>query len=441
MSQFAVRRVTINGTGYAGLDRELTSGIGNQFQSGSGIGATVETVDNREGSLRLNDFRGLPLTPSLHPDAGTQTFVSGPVLEKAERVLSEEAAAAARLVNVSAEPMEWDGLAFQLTPTDVMASQTIENGGEWTNLDLYPYSDIPISPAAASINYGQELFEGMKALRSANGGVVLFRPEENAKRMIDGAKRLGLTPVPEKIFLDAVERVVMANERWIPPMGKGALYIRPLLIGSGGIVGVAPDPENRFSVFVTPVGPYFKGGMSAIKLLVADNNHRAAPGGSGAVKAGGNYAPGMIPAQEAKARGFSEVIYLDAVNHRYVEEVGAANFFYIDQQRVIHTPRLSGTILPGINRRSVMKIARDLGYEVCERDIPIHEVMANGAEAFCTGTAAVISPIGSITHGDDTAMFNGGDVGPISLQLYGRLTAIQEEREEDPYEWVYPLRG
>lgn len=441
MSNIAVRSVTVRGTGYVGLDRTTMSGNNDLFTRQSGIGVTVETVDNRKGDIRLNDFQDVPLTPSLHPDAGTQAFVSGPVLERAERVLSEEKAVVARLQDVDAEPMKWDGLTFQLTPTDAMATQVINNGGEWSPLDLYPYGNISISPGAGALNYGQGNFEGMKAFWTAKGRVVLFRPEENARRMIEGAKRLGLTPVPEEIYLDAVERVVRANMRWIPPMGKGALYIRPLLLGSGPIVGVAPAPENRFTVFVTPVGPYFKGGLTAINLLVAEDNHRAASGGSGGVKAIGNYAPGMIPAKHAKAEGYAEVIYLDAKTHSLVEEVGAANFFYLDSSGVLHTPELSGTILPGITRKSVIQLARDSGITVHERKIGIEEIMmaGNGAEAFCTGTAAVISPIGGITRGDRTITFNNGDVGSITLRLYQALTAIQEERAQDKFGWVHPL--
>ena len=176
----------------------------------------------------------------------------------------------------------------------------------------------------------------MKAQRSVNGGIVLFRPERNGKRLTDGALRLGMPPVPLEMFLEAVEEVVAANARWVPPTGKGALYIRPVLWGSGPILGVAPAPEYTFMIYVCPVGPYFKGGMHPIALKVSDDHHRAAPGGSGAVKAIGNYAPGMMPSKNAKKEGFAEIIYLDSVEHKYIEEVGAANFFCV-KDGVIYT--------------------------------------------------------------------------------------------------------
>ncbi|MFH1684337.1 MAG: branched-chain amino acid aminotransferase [Candidatus Margulisiibacteriota bacterium] len=386
--------------------------------------------------LRLDDLFGESLRPSLHPNAFEQTFVEGLVLERADRIINDTPQVKNRIMSGQVAPIGWDKLTFSFQATDAMFLAMTRSGDAWPQAELVPFEEFQVSPAAGALNYGQGLFEGMKAYRSGKNRVVLFRPEDNARRAIDGAKRLGLTPVPQDYFLDAVTRVVRANERWIPPQGKGALYIRPLLIGSGPILGVSPAPENTFIVYVSPVGPYFKGGLTAIPLMVSEDNHRAAPGGTGNVKAIGNYAPGMIPAKQAKGAGFAEVIYLDAKSHRNVEEVGAANFFYIDQQGVIHTPGLTGTILPGITRNSVIQLARDFGYQVEEGRVPIAEVMANGVEAFCTGTAAVISPIGSITHGGQKAVFGNNSVGQVTSNLYEALTAIQEERAPDPYGWV-----
>ena len=191
--------------------------------------------------------------------------------------------------------IDWDSLTFSFTQTDRMYVAKCDIGEEWSPGWMSDFDDLRISPAAGVINYGQGLFEGMKAQRAADGSVVLFRPEHNARRAQQGAKRLGMPPVPEEMFLDAVKQTVRENLRWVPPMGKGALYIRPLLMGSGPILGVAPAPEYTFLVFVSPVGPYFKGGITPTSLRVSDEFHRAAPGGSGGVKAIGNYAPGMIP--------------------------------------------------------------------------------------------------------------------------------------------------
>jgi branched-chain amino acid aminotransferase len=303
--------------------------------------------------------------------------------------------------------------------------------------DLRPYGNIEISPAAGVLNYGQGLFEGMKAYRTAKNRVVFFRPDENARRMQRGADRLKMPPVPESIFIDAVEQVVQANIDYLPPMGRGAMYVRPLLMGSGPVLGVAPAPSYSFMIYVTPVGPYFKGGMKAIDLLISDEFHRAAPGGSGGVKAIGNYAPGMMPSRIAKSKGYAEVIYLDARTSTYIEEVGAANFFCV-KDNVLYTPELTGTILPGITRASIIALARHLGYDVHEEKVSAEFAMT-ADEAFCCGTAAVISPIGSITHEDKKVTYGDGTPGIMTTTLYDMLTGIQNEKEEDIFGWLHEV--
>ena len=335
------------------------------------------------------------------------------------------------------ESFDWDSLTFSLTPTETMYITQTKGGEPWMPGRLQPYGDIPMSPAAGVLNYGQGLFEGMKAFRTSTGRIVFFRPEENARRMQRGADRLKMPPVPESVFVDAVEQVVNANQHWVPPTGKGAMYVRPLLMGSGPILGVAPAPSYTFLIYVTPVGPYFKGGMSAIDLLISEHHHRAAPGGSGGVKAIGNYAPGMKPSKEAKAKGYAEVIYLDAETHTCIEEVGAANFFCL-KDGTLYTPELTGTILPGITRDSIIQLARHLGYEVVEGKVGA-EFALQADEAFCCGTAAVISPIGSITHGAVKKVFSDGKPGAVTTQLYNALTGIQNETEEDIFGWLHPL--
>jgi len=277
----------------------------------------------------------------------------------------------------------------------------------------------------------------MKAYRTAKDRVVFFRPDENARRMQRGADRLKMPPVPESIFIDAVEQVVQANIDYLPPMGRGAMYVRPLLMGSGPVLGVAPAPSYSFMVYVTPVGPYFKGGMKAIDLLISDEFHRAAPGGSGGVKAIGNYAPGMMPSRIAKSKGYAEVIYLDARTSTYIEEVGAANFFCV-KDNVLYTPELTGTILPGITRASIIALARHLGYDVHEEKVSAEFAMS-ADEAFCCGTAAVISPIGSITHEDKKVTYGDGTPGIMTTTLYDMLTGIQNEKEEDIFGWLHEV--
>jgi|TARA_A100001388_G_scaffold115123_1_gene84873 branched-chain amino acid aminotransferase len=333
------------------------------------------------------------------------------------------------------EPVvDWDSLTFSFTKTDRMYLSKCELGGEWAVGSMMDFEDLVISPAAGVLNYGQGLFEGMKAQRASDGSIVLFRPDRNAKRAQEGAMRLGMPPVPEEIFLDAVIKTVRENSRWVPPMGKGALYIRPLLMGSGPILGVAPAPEYTFLVFTSPVGPYFKGGITPTSLRVSDRFHRAAPGGSGGVKAIGNYAPGMIPSKMAKKEGYSEIIYLDAVNHRYIEEVGAANFFCV-KDGVISTPELTGTILPGVTRASIIELAMARGYEVREEKVDVEYAMS-ADECFCVGTAAVVSSIGKIQYGERVKEYYGGEVGPVTRELYENLTAIQQKRSPDEFGWI-----
>jgi branched-chain amino acid aminotransferase len=333
--------------------------------------------------------------------------------------------------------IDWDSLTFSLTPTDTMYLTETKQGEAWMPGDLRPYGNMSISPAAGVLNYGQGLFEGMKAYRTTDGKVVFFRPEENARRMQRGADRLKMPPVPESVFVDAVEQVVAANLSWIPPVGKGALYVRPLLMGSGPVLGVAPAPSYTFLVYATPVGPYFKGGVTAIDLLISEEHHRAAPGGSGGVKAIGNYAPGMMPSKKAKAAGFSEVIYLDAETHSYIEEVGAANFFCLKDGK-LYTPELTGTILPGITRDSIIKLARNNGMEVIETKVSAEFAM-DADEAFCCGTAAVISPIGSITKNNNKAVFGNGEPGKVTTTLYNQLTGIQNGSIEDTFGWLHEI--
>jgi len=329
-------------------------------------------------------------------------------------------------------PIDWDSLTFSFTETDRMfvADGSWEDG--WSEGRMVDFQPLNLSPAACVLNYGQGLFEGMKARRTPDGKITLFRPEMNARRAAEGARRLVMPEVSESMFIKAVKKVAEENKRWVPPHGKGELYLRPILFGSSARLGVSPAEEYMFVVFAVPVGPYFKGGMTPISLRVSQNHHRAAPGGSGGVKAIGNYAPGMMPSKRAKSEGYSEIIYLDAVEHNYVEEVGAANFFCV-KDGVVYTPELTGTILPGITRLSIIELARSMGLTVIEEKVSIDFALSCD-EAFCAGTAAVISPIGSIQHGDIEEDFGG--VGDTTLALYERLTGIMGGALEDSFNWT-----
>ncbi|MBU0573057.1 MAG: branched-chain amino acid aminotransferase [Candidatus Margulisbacteria bacterium] len=423
--------VTLTGVQLRGISRN------SDFKS-LNAGAVLRTGGGFT-TARLSDFAGVKLEPSLQPGNFVQTFIEGPVIQRANELWADIPQIAARERLQPMDEIDFDALSFALQHTDAMFCVTIKRGDEWPDAYLVPREKFLIDPAAGVMNYAQGIFEGMKAYRTSEGNIVLFRPFDNAIRAREGARRLAFTPIPEKYFVSAVEKTVKANERWIPPMGKGSLYIRPLLVGTGGILGVAPAPEETFFVYVSPVGPYFKGGLKTIDLLVSDEYHRVPSGACGSVKYIGNYANGMVPAMEAKQKGYSEVMYLDAQNHTFIEEIGAANAFFVKGQD-LYTPKLGGTILPGITRRSVLVIAQEMGLRVWETPVTIDFVMNEADEVFCTGTAAVISPVGSITHGCNEKVYNNREVGSVTRALYEALTGIQEQRLPDKHGWVHVIK-
>lgn len=334
--------------------------------------------------------------------------------------------------------IDFDNLSFSIMPADTMYLGKCKADGVWDEGSFLPYGDISISPAAGVLNYGQGLFEGMKALRTRGGQVVLFRPAENGKRLGEGARRICMPAFPVEKFVDVIIEIVRRNIDFVPPYGKGSLYVRPCLWGTGAVLGVAPAPEFTFMVYASPVGPYFKTGFKPIKLEITHEYHRAAPKGTGGVKYIGNYASGMLPAKKTKAKGFNECIYLDAREEKYIEEVGAANFFCVKGDTVM-TPKL-GSILPGITRKSVLQIASEvMGLQVVEKNLSVEEALA-ADEAFCSGTAAVVSSIGSITCEGHETIYNDFKVGPVTQALYDHLTRIQLCEEEDRFGWVVPVQ-
>jgi len=329
--------------------------------------------------------------------------------------------------------IDWDNLSFSLTETKYMyVENTYE--GNWVGEGAFrPFGQIAISPAAAVLNYGQGLFEGLKAYKNEDGRIALFRHRENVKRMNNGAERLSMPKYPEEKFMEVIEELVRKNHEYIPPYGKGELYIRPTLWGTTPLLGVAPAKDYGFMVFASPVGPYFKTGFKPIKLRITTSYHRAAPKGTGSVKYIGNYASGMLPAKEAKAEGLNEVIYLDAKEDKYIEEVGAANFFMV-KGNTLFTPE-RGSILPGITRDSVMTIAKDiLGMKVEETKVSYDDVL-DADECFASGTAAVIASIGSIEYKDRIKIYNNMEVGPIAQKMYTTLREFQHMQREDVYGW------
>ncbi|KAG4147344.1 hypothetical protein ERO13_D05G216300v2 [Gossypium hirsutum] len=286
--------------------------------------------------------------------------------------------------------VDWDKLGFGLTPTDYMYVMRCSKDDNFKEGRLSRYANIEISPSAGVLNYGQGIYEGTKANRTEDGRILLFRPDQNATRMMHGAERMCMPSPSIQQFVDAVKETVFANKRWIPPPGKGSLYVRPLLVGTGPILGLAPAPEYTFLVYASPVRNYFKEGTAPLNLYIDEEFVRASPGGAGGVKTITNYAPVLKAIARAKDRGFSDVLYLDAVNRKYLEEVSSCNIFIVKGNR-ISTPAISGTILQGITRKSILEIARDHGYQVEERAIPVDD-LGDADEVFCTGTAVGVAP-------------------------------------------------
>lgn len=332
--------------------------------------------------------------------------------------------------------LDWENLGFGIIPTDYMYVMKCSQGSNFSNGELKRFGNIELSPSAGVLNYGQGLFEGLKAYRKEDGSILLFRPEENALRMRMGAERMCMQSPTVDQFVEAVKATVSANKRWVPPSGKGSLYIRPLLMGSGAVLGLAPAPEYTFIVYVSPVGNYFKEGLAPINLVIEHELHRATPGGTGGVKTIGNYAAVLKAQSAAKAKGYSDVLYLDCVHKKYLEEVSSCNIFVV-KGNVISTPAIKGTILPGITRKSIIDVARSLGFQVEERLVAVDELL-EADEVFCTGTAVVISPVGSVTYLGKRISYGDG-VGVVSQQLYSVLTRLQMGLIEDKMNWTVSL--
>jgi branched-chain amino acid aminotransferase len=331
--------------------------------------------------------------------------------------------------------IEWDKLGFNYIKTDYRYI-SVWKDGKWDDGKLTDDNMLHISEASTALHYGQQCFEGLKAYRRSDGKIQLFRPDENSKRMNRSASRLLMPEVPTEKFIEACKKVVKANEEFVPPYGTGGtLYLRPFLIGVGDNIGVKAAPEYIFSVFCVPVGPYFKGGVTPVNFLVTDYD-RAAPQGTGAAKAGGNYAASLYPLEQAKKAGFADCIYLDPATHSKIEEVGSANFFGITKDDEFITPN-SPSILRSITRISLMDIARDyLKLEVKERDVYIDK-LSEFKEAGACGTAAVITPIGGIKFGDNFHVFySETEVGPVTKKLYDTLCGIQFGDVEAPEGWI-----
>ncbi len=327
--------------------------------------------------------------------------------------------------------------------TDHMIVIDWSEGRGWHDAVIAPRGPIALDPAAAVLHYAQEIFEGLKAYRQADGGIALFRPEANAARFNASATRLAMPRLPEDIFVEAVKQIVAADKDWFPPVEGGSLYLRPFMIATEAFLGVRPAKEYKFIIIASPAGNYFKSGAPAVSLWVSEYT-RAAPGGTGAAKCGGNYAASLVPTAEAFARGHDQVLFLDAAEHKWIEELGGMNLFFVMADGSIVTPPLTGTILPGITRESLIALARDEGLTVREERYSLGQwrddtTSGQLVETFACGTAAVVTPVGKVCGEDGEFTIGSGGPGQLTGKLKARLVAIQRGEAPDPHGWVMKL--
>ena len=344
---------------------------------------------------------------------------------------------------VQKKDIDWQSLGFAYQPTDYSYVSNYKDGA-WDEGGLTPDHTVTLSECAGLLHYCQEVFEGLKAYTTKDGRVVCFRPDQNAHRMHDSAERIVMPPFPEDRFVEAVDEVVRANAAWVPPFGTGAtLYIRPLMFATGNVIGVKPADEYQFRILVTPVGAYYKGGVKPVKVQVSEYD-RAAPHGTGNIKAGLNYAMSLYPSVLAHKAGYADNMFLDPQTRTYVEESGGANFLFVDKEGTLVVPKsFTDSILPSITRRSLVVVARDiLGMKVEQRPVKFQEILDDEfVEAGMCGTAAVISPVGEVDTDEVHYVFKSGmeNVGPTMKKLRETLTGIQSGEIEDRFGWVHKI--
>ena len=339
------------------------------------------------------------------------------------------------------KPADESKLGFGKIFTDYMFLMDYKQGEGWYNGRIVPFGPIAIHPASTVLHYGAEIFEGMKAYRAADGSIRMFRPMENVKRLNTSAERLCLPQLDEEGCLDILNTLVELEKDWVPHSEGTSLYLRPFLYGNDPHLGVHAVKEATFAVICSPVGAYYAEGINPVKIAIESQDVRAVRGGTGFAKCGGNYAASLRAGQRAEEQGYTQVLWLDGVERKYIEEVGAMNVMFKIRGKIV-TPELSGSILPGITRKSCLELLRDWGYEVQERKISVEELFAAAAdgsleEAWGTGTAAVVSPIGQLYYEGKSYTLCNNEIGPVAQKLYDNLTAIQWGKQEDAHGWSY----
>ena len=346
--------------------------------------------------------------------------------------------------NRKAKP-DQNSLGFGRHFTDHMFIMDYTDGKGWHDARIVPYGPLSLDPACMVFHYAQEMFEGLKAYRTADGTVQLFRPDKNIERMNNTNERLCIPKLDPADVLDAIKALVATEEEWVPSLDGTSLYIRPFIIATDVQLGVHPSHTYKFMVILSPVGSYYPEGIKPVKIFVENEYVRAVKGGTGFAKVGGNYACSLIGQKKAEQMGYSQVLWLDGIEHKYIDEVGAMNVFFVIDGKIITPSLTEGSILPGVTRASCIELLRDMGYEVEERRLSIDEVEAaykNGTlnEAFGTGTAAVVSPMGLLDNGKEKMVINNQEIGPVAQKLYDTLTGIQWGKVEDKYGWTVKVK-
>ncbi len=348
-----------------------------------------------------------------------------------------------KTANPKAKP-DPDTLGFGQIFTDHMFMMEYDEGKGWHDARIVPFGEISVHPASTVFHYGAEIFEGLKAYRTPEGNIQMFRPIENARRMNNSAERMCLPTIDEDFFVKALDTLVSLERDWVPSAPNTSLYLRPFMFGNDPFLGVHTVKSAVFMIIASPVGSYYKEGLNPVSIMVETEDVRAVRGGTGYAKCGGNYGASFRAGKKAEEKGYSQVLWLDGVERKYVEEVGAMNVMFMIGDEVV-TPALTGSILPGITRKSCIELLKSRGYNVSERLLSVDELKAacaSGAlrEAWGCGTAAVVSPIGHLVIGDDVYTINNNEIGKVTQELYDTLTGIQWGTEKDEFGWVYKVK-
>ena len=349
------------------------------------------------------------------------------------------------LVENRKEKPDFNKLGFGKYFTDHMFIMDYTEGKGWHDARIVPYGPLMLDPACMVFHYAQEMFEGLKAYRTPDGTIQLFRPDKNIERMNNTNERLCIPKLEPSDVLDAIKAVVAVEEDWVPDVEGTSLYIRPFIIATDVQLGVHPSHTYKFMIILSPVGAYYAEGIKPVKIFIENEYVRAVKGGTGFAKVGGNYACSLIGQKKAEEMGYSQVLWLDGIEHKYIDEVGAMNVFFVIDGKVVTPSLAEGSILPGVTRASCIQLLRDMGYTVEERKLSVDEVEAAYREgklneAFGTGTAAVVSPMGLLDNGKEKMVINGGEIGPVAQKLYDTLTGIQWGKVEDKYSWAVKVK-